>query len=113
MSQLNIDFTHTVHLREKSSYGQTFLDKSRKRLGGQNKRVYESLQTGTELDDLIVRQWTPPIFHLHSRVSDLVNVFGFKISKKYNKEKNLTTYYCTPEQIEYNNILLDKLQQIQ
>lgn len=102
-------WTSSVHKKERDAYGQAHLDKHRKKFGGQNKRVYDSLQTGAELDDDIVRAWTPEIRHLHSRAPDLKKV-GFKISTKPHPTKNLTIYYCTPEQIEYNKILMEQIQ---
>lgn len=96
----------SVHSRERDNYGQEFLNKSRKRLGGQNKRVFEYLMTGAEADDDTARSWKPEIRHLHSRVPDLTGM-GFLISRKPHPTKNLTIYFCTPEQIIFNNQLIN------
>lgn len=103
------DWTNTVHSREKSSYGQAHLDKNRKKFGGQNKRVFESLMAGEYLDDDIVTGWTPKIRHLHSRISDLCNEMNVLIDRKPHPTKNLTVYFMTEEQKSFNKSLIQKL----
>lgn len=100
-------WTQSVHKKERSAYGQSFLDRNRKKFGGQNRRVYDSLILGNKLDDDIVRAWTPEIRHLHSRISDL-NIFGFHIDRRPHPTKDLTIYFMTAVQIEYNKKLLEE-----
>lgn len=102
-------WTNTVHEKERHRYSQEFLDKNRKRFGGQNKRVFQALMNGEHLDDDIVRAWKPEIRHLHSRISDLRNKMNFDIETKPHPTKNLTVYFMTKEQIQYNTNLLSEI----
>lgn len=99
----------SVHKKERSAYGQTFLDKNRKRFAGQNRRILDYIMIpGNELDSSMCRKWEPEIWNLNSRSSDLINKMGFRISKKPHATKNLTVCYCTPDQIEYNKKLIEQ-----
>lgn len=110
-NQPALDFwTASVHSREKSTYGQSHLNQHRVHFGGQNKRIFEYLMTGQEIDDDIARSWTPEIRHLHSRIADLSSPKnGFLVSRKPHPTKKLTIYFMTEEQIKFNTNLLASL----
>lgn len=108
-THINFNWNNSTHERERTIPGQQYLDRNRKRLGRKNKMVFNYLMTGAELDADIAESWEPKVKWLNSRCSDLKNVLGFKISRKHNSKKNITTYFCTPEQREFNQQILNTL----
>lgn len=106
-------WTNSVHKTERSPYGQTFLDKSRKKFGGQCRMVFDCLMNGGEVDGDMVAEWTPKIKFLNSRISDLRNEMKLHISQRPHPTKDVTIYFMSEEDRAYNKILIDKLQQLQ
>ncbi len=53
-----------------------------KRLSGQNKRLYDYLQSGKSINCFSKAMWQLHIGYLNSRISDLINVHGVPIRKK-------------------------------
>lgn len=101
-----INWTKSVHKSERDAYGQSHLDRNRRKFAGQNRRIFDYLMAGNELDSSICRTWKPEIWNLNSRCSDLKNKMGFRISKKAHESKGLTVYFMTEEQRDYNQRLM-------
>lgn len=99
--QTKIDFEKAVHTHENNSSSQCFLEKNRKKFGGQCRLIFNALMKGEEITTLtaIVNHG---IGDSTRRIHDLIDKYGIMISNKWDENNKYKIWYMSYSDKEYN-----------
>lgn len=101
LKQTKIDFDNAVHNHENNAASQSFLEKNRKKFGGQCRLIFNELMKGGQMTTLTgVIDFG--IGDVTRRMHDLIEKFGIMLSNKWDEEEKYKIWYMSDTDKEYN-----------